>query len=115
MSVFVVPVVLVKLSPLSIFVPAPAALKSESKSTNHAYFDVSLITSLTKIFEPAVVLAFLPSDKKAYLSSKVPCVPVNLPCLSIIATCTSSFVALFFVAKSDVPGAASNRFYMPID
>ena len=66
--------------------------------------------SLTNIFEPAASFAFEPSDKNAYLSSSVPCVPVNLPDLSMTATWTSSFNALFFVAKSEEPGAASNSF-----
>ena len=91
MSVFLVPVVLVKLSPLSIDVPAAALLpnvlcKSESKPISQTYFDVSLTTSFTKIFEPAASFAFDPRDKNAYLSNSVPCVPVNLPALSITAT-----------------------------
>ena len=42
---FVVPVVLVKLSPLSIDVPAPDPLRSESKSTSQTYFEFSFKTS----------------------------------------------------------------------
>ena len=62
------------------------------------------------MFDPDPSLALEPSDKNAYLSSTVPCVPVNAPALSMTATCTSSLDALFLVAKSDVPGAASNSF-----
>ena len=83
MSVFVVPVVLVKLSPLSIPVPAPAPVKSESKPTNQTYFDVSFIMSFMKFVVPSLFLAFEPNDLNAYLSSTVPCVPVNPPVLSI--------------------------------
>ena len=71
------------------------------------YAEALLITSLTKLLDPSVFLAFLAIDTNGKVSRTSPFVPVINPSSSKTMTWSSSDVAPIPVANGDVPGAAS--------
>ena len=73
----------------------------------HTYAEALLTTSLTKLVDPSVFLAFLATDKYGKVSRTSPLVPEINPSSSITMTWTSSDVAPTPDAYDDVPGAPS--------